>query len=834
MTESAITHALPFMRFCLAFVIVFLLPGWALLNFFLKRDRFSPFEILPLSFGFSVVLLSTLAVVFYLLKLDVSAVMIALPVLIVALVALNIVGWAKRASLERAPETRAGYSLRFNVGVYALLLMAFILMLHAGAIFTCDSDSIDHVGTVREIVETRQIFPTNAFYTGDEGSGPDPRKGLFHTFLAVVTMAAGIEPYRMWLWLPALMMPLLLCAHFLFARELFQNRGMALLSALLFFLFYGEARLAGYPQNAALALYFVALFFAFRYVRGGGTRSLVGCAVVGYAVATVHIYYFFQLGLALGAFMVFAALMRAKDLGLAKKVFKAMAAILLVSAPFLYLKYHLCYAIENPYDQQARHLLLLTDRLFVVNPADSLRYLGPAGILAFILTPALLRRARRDEGALFLFATMVAAPAIIFNPLAVPLLGKVITIGLVRRIIHLAPFVPVLAFFTYGAFADLRQRGRLAARAGAIVLLALMGLLTVFDVSGQVRRLSPRFLEAERRGTPFAWIHALEFLEERIAAPSVVLSDPWTSYSIPAFTKHYVVAVPIGHSSPRDQKNMDKVADAMRVLNRYVGIEETVSILVRHSARYVVVNEKLCSAAFQYRPIDHRRGEVPCRRKFEAHPELFSRIYEEGDVFVYEFHAPPSLAGLQSDEPPLRPFLTKGEPEPRLPVGAVFDGRFKLLGVSFNKPAAERGKAIAMTCYWECLKEDFTLRQYRVFVRFDTEYEHCFMYSRRWSKLYRRVLEAINRERYRFRESHVPVDGFYPPYMWRVGDVIADTFVASIPEKVRPGAYDVKIKLMDVPFGPNYTLSDFFSDDDIYDGVRVGSILIGETTSAGN
>ena len=119
------------------------------------------------------------------------------------------------------------------------------------------------------------------------------------------------------------------------------------------------------------------------------------------------------------------------------------------------------------------------------------------------------------------------------------------------------------------------------------------------------------------------WYDALEYLENKTDTPGVVLSDPWTSYSVPAFTKHHIVAVPIGHASPRDARNVYRVRDAMDVLNPYVGIETTRAVLDRYHVDYVVLNNTYTEpiVAFGW-SLDPQEYDTR-RDKFELNPGLF-------------------------------------------------------------------------------------------------------------------------------------------------------------------------------------------------------------------
>lgn len=841
MIDGTMSLVLDFVLFFAAFVVILILPGYLIANLFIPRRDFGVFERIPVAFSLSIAYASTLGILLHLFKSNVTVLMILLLTSVPLLVIANI--YKKRRSIP-APPDKPGNSgetagenevlgTRFNLVIFGLMLLAFVVMLYQGAVLTWGADSIDHVGTVRQIVEGRQIFPTNAFYADEAGLGVDSRKGLYHTVLGIISIVTRIEPYQIWIWLPALLLPVLLCSFFAFSKEIFKNKNIALVSVIIFILCFEGVnrdlvRAAGYASRVAVVVYFTALLLLFKYLRFKKLSFLVACAFLGYTTGAVHIYYFVQYYLALFAFFVFACLFKWRDKSLLVSIIKVSVVTLLVSIPFLIIKYNLSYSTVHPSHAHLRHALLFTENVFVVNPVVPLNVIGPMGVFAFILTPFLYKRAKRDDGILFLFATMVATPLIIFNPLAVSFLGNLMTTGLVRRIIQLAPYISVIGFFTYQMIMALFVEHEKRNKVKALLFFALMILILFPYISQFQDDYKPSSRAIERRMSPLVWADAFEFLEDEIENPSVVLSDPWTSYSIPAFTKHYVVAVPFGHAPPKDAENVAKIRDAMNVLNPYTDMRTTMTLLDKHKAGYVVVNETVKTPAY-----GHAWSIIPelyekTRQKFESHPGIFRKIYEEEKLRIYEYDSRADISELQIVESIDAPFRSSEEPDPRNVVDAVFEERFVLSGAVMDKDTVSSGDVLGIKCYWRTLTDVTSSKYYKVYVRFDTGYEKNALYNEHWSKIYRKLLQRVTGERYRFRSEHNPVNSVYPPTDWRTGETVLDEFEVKIPTGVSAGLYDVKITLMETPFGYNYDFSDLFTDEDIYDGVKIGSIFVGK------
>ena len=839
MIDVTLPLVFDFVLFSAVFFAILVLPGYFFANLFFGRDEFDTFERIPVAFSFSIAYASTLGIILYLLNADATAFMILLFVTVPLLAVANglLIRRQRRAHLVKrrdinpTPDEPGPTSARVNFAVYCLILVAFLLMLYRGAMFSWSVDSMDHVGTIRDIVEKRQLFPTNAFYADEAGLGADSRKGLYHTSLALLSIITRIEPYQIWIWLPALLLPILLCSYFSFAKEVFKNQNIALVSVVLFIICFeginkDYLRTAGYPTIVAFQMYLITVFFLFKYLRNKRTAFLIGCAFLGYAIGTVHIYYFVQYCIALFAFFVFVCLFRWTNKQLMVNILKSSALTILVSIPFLILKYKLSYAIGHPSHLQLRHMLMFSDNVSVVNPVPLWNIVGPMGVFAFILTPFLYRYARKHDGILFLFANMVITPLIVFNPLAVSLLGKLVTTGLVRRIIRLAPYVSVLGFFSYKMICALFVEHDLRNKAKSLVFFAILIAISIPYVSQIHNDFTPSARVRERNQSAFMWIDALEFLEDEIEEPSVVLSDPWTSYSIPAFTKHYVLAVPFGHASPKDANNVGNIRDAMNVLSPYTDMKNTVDILNKHNVRYVVINETFKTTSHRHAWSINPRLYDQTRHKFEAHPDIFHKIYGEEELRIYEFVSRSNALDSLKIESTDRPFILDRKPNLQNEVNAVFEGQFMLLGAVTNRDTVSCGDTLGITCYWKNLEEETPLAYYRVYVRFDTEYDKGALYRPYWSKIYRIIRQRVEGERFRFRSDHNPVDGVYPPNNWRPGEIVVDEFQVIVPNDVSAGSYVIKIRLLETPFGPNYYLSDFLSDKDIYDGVEVGSIVI--------
>src|SRR5262249_14529649 len=98
-----------------------------------------------------------------------------------------------------------------RVALALILLAAAFASWHAarlGTPMTYSSDSPDHVGTIRRMLAEGDPFPLDAFFRDAGRLGADPRKGLWHPEVALITRLSGLDPFDVWLLLPALIAPL--------------------------------------------------------------------------------------------------------------------------------------------------------------------------------------------------------------------------------------------------------------------------------------------------------------------------------------------------------------------------------------------------------------------------------------------------------------------------------------------------------------------------------------------------------------------------------------------------------------------------------------------------
>src|SRR6185503_1132678 len=212
-------------------------------------------------------------------------------------------------------------------------------------------------------------------------------------------------------------------------------------------------------------------------------------------------------------------------------------------------------------------------------------WLGPLWLL-FPLSLVWGARAVREPGVLYLLTTTLAVGALMFLPPVVgwlePRLGY-----LLMRLPWLLPVGPAAAFLVARAQAAWSAGRRFGALAPAAVLaLAFAGPLADAAHAIVGRPAQNSVLE---HANISRWRDALAWMDKGLPAGTVVLSDPATSYSIPAFTRHWVTALADQHSSPNDPLALARILDARDALDPCAPWARTAQVVSRWGATAIAL-----------------------------------------------------------------------------------------------------------------------------------------------------------------------------------------------------------------------------------------------------
>ena len=734
--------------------------------------------------------------------------------------------WAAALAFGRAAPGEAPIGRGARLAVVLAALMALWVGARLGPVMTLPSDAPDHIGTLRRMIASGDAFPSDAFFRDAGRTGVDPRKGVWHPQAALITMLAAADPLEGWRWLPVLLAPLFVLGAAVFGRLAGGDAGAAIAAWALVLTWGGTLassalRQAVYSSRLAdiLALGTVAAVIA--HLRAPSARLLAAAALLGFAAVTSHLFAAVQIAAPLGALAVALVI---RDRGVSAEVRRLVGAGLVVGAaalPFLLWRAAGAYAPANPIHTEPQGLLYLVGHWAVASPGILWSSLGWMWFVLPLAWIPLWRYGRNDAPALLVLAASLMVALLAFNPLAVAVLEP--RIGyLLLRLVWLIPVPVFLAWALPRAFRALNGPRRTAA-AGALAVIALGLVPALRDAVAIVR--NPGAVEAaEWADSPLRWRDALDWMRANLPARSVVLSDPVTSYTVPMMAGRYVVTVIDQHSSPNDPHAVDRLLHARDALDPYATWDLTREVVERYGIDAIAINGRFVTppSTGYWGPRPETFAAV--RGRFDRHPEAFERGFDTGDFVVYRVNRA-ALATLSAPAP-ARPYVTAWAPG-RMPVARRMGERLPaLLRLRLDSAVVSPGDTVNGVADWRAL-EPLPPGSYSVAIRLDRELPGAVRPPAWVEKPVRKLIERVHGQKYRLRADHLPIGGLYGVDRWRTDEVVHDSFRFRIPENAAEGEYQVEVRMVRLPHFPNFHVSDYFLERDLFSGIKAGRLRVG-------
>jgi hypothetical protein len=388
------------------------------------------------------------------------------------------------------------------------------------------------------------------------------------------------------------------------------------------------------------------------------------------------------------------------------------------------------------------------------------------------------------------------------------------------RLPWLLPVGPAAAFLVARAHAAW-SAGR---RASALAPAALLAVA----FAGPLADAAHAFASGPPRNPVLAhadvarWKDALAWMDHGLPAGTVVLSDPATSYSIPAFTRHWVTALADQHSSPNDSLALARILDARDALDPYAPWNRTAHVVARWGATAIALNGRFPEPpALDYWSPGPGWYEAS-RARLDSAPGAFEKVFERDRFSIYVIHRD-ALDRMSGGGRP-RPYARALAPSDRgVALGA---GVPELVSFGLAPARVSRGDTVAGHIEWRATRR-LPAGSYAVALRFDRALPSDVPRApEAVSKVWRKLVERVRHERYRFRADHLPLGGDYGVDRWDPGEVLRDTFSLAVPNDVAPGDYVVKVSMQRQPHYPNLALKDFLDDDDLLDGPEVSRLHV--------
>ncbi len=747
-----------------------------------------------------------------------------------------------------ASHREPGY---YRTVLLSLAAIAFLLMLREGGSLGPVHDSLDFVSFVNETLQSGDLAPSSPIYKAAPGIPPDPRRGSFHTEVAAICALSGTRATDAWKWLPRLLAPIAILGLAAMLRAWIGTRE-ATLAAILFVAttFLTTDRFIqniGYASRFGWICGWGALLSLARGIdlraateRGARRAFLLIAAASPAFLLAVHLLTGFQVLLSLGCAGLAILCSRAATRADRRAVLWMMAGavVLLLPAFALRLVGNSGGKIAaNPLFDHLYGVLLVRPGWPVLLPSYFLERAGVSGIAASLLAFALIPAIARNRAAGFLAWSTLIPLAILFFP---PISRAVIDAhahSLLSRVILAIPFSGVLAWTILRSIDWVRTGGaaargsadrngigsrrgirlRRAAGIAALALVACAVAIQAVSTRSSWAALSKHSAEYQESKPLLA---ALDFLDARFPQVETILTDPITSYAIPAYTRHDAVSPFAQHSSPSDPTVSQRIRDVQEVLNGRVGLARTFEVIRRYHVDLILVNQSFPRFQQAYYVYISGYAFDEQSAKFEGAPAYFEKIYDEQNVRIYRVHDPGPGATLPGD--PENPSRIA---DPLTPAILQW-GPIQILSASSREGVHSAGQPCPVDFVWRCAGPPANLP-----IACDMKLQLHDPPDGGRSKFLNRLADTFvpsaDREVGRFGSSFRPLQTYYPDFLWKPGETYKEAAWVSVPPRALPGLYDLYIRLRTEPAAPVLSLEGILTTRLGPDWHRIDAVTIG-------
>jgi hypothetical protein len=756
-------------------------------------------------------------------------------------------------SMRDAMDKRSS-SLRISA-VLLLFVVCFVLLYGSGET-RWDSDALDHLSYVRRSLDSGMLFPNDSFYRNGDGAGFDPRKGIWHPMLALWAYQGETSPEMIWRMTPSFIAFFALALFLLFALTVTGRSLLAPVLLLLLFLFYrGEGIVwllkAGFSRNVAQFVLWGCLAFLIRYAETGRRDLLFWIFAASFVGTACHLVFALNMAVTCLALLVFILLSRYGRSWLGRSLtaiaVAAAAAVLPVTlrSAFTPQQFNLIHT-------HRQGMLILTEKLALVDPVELLARLGPGFFFALLLIPFFVWAADGGERRTLTWTLFLVPVLIVLNPLTGGMLER--KLGYLHyRMLYAAPLLCYLGLTIAGLVrivfggtqewkkegagmisARRTRRGRGSGRSGALHLgsrLLAAGLLALFlffplrySLPGAGRSLE-RIIGGESDYGD-ARTRLAERLDASIPEHSVIASDPRTSYIVSAFTDHYVTVILDQHCSPVDSAALRRLRETRDLFSAAVPLAKSGKWLLEEGVDYLLVDTGYRGTVDFFATVPAGGAEV-AYEKFARCEGILEETLSVDGFHLFRLDRDALASGIipsHCDSTGGAPACAIDGGEKTSPVAAS-DG-IVLESVVAEQDAIAPGDTLRGRFCWSSDRDiEFGL-PYQWTIRMDRDFPKGAFYRDWYGKQYRRRMEREADTFYRFTYSNRIASGGEQPDQWGRGRLVRQDFAVPVTEWLGEGEYEISVSLRRLSYLPNRTLADYFLNEDSFHGVPFGFIEV--------
>lgn len=623
-----------FLKLGLFIATTMFLPGYFLSQILFRRSEFNSIEQIPIWFVLSLGILTIPAILAYLIPttLTVFLYFVFGVVFLLALIFL-IFG-------------RKNLSLSFKDYDWTCLVIFFLAIIYAGILYKAGgkiegSDPQYNFILLKKLMSRSYISlidPIHKF----TGPAYDYNYSLWFLLLALASKFSGLSVQVVWFIIPAILTPLTIIAYYIFARTVFQNRIIGLVTSLILIgvlggIWHSEIGFRELNAPYAVSRYIlipIICLFLFSYIFKKQKIFLALTAFLPLTLSNIHAFYFFLYIVTLAGFALFHYLVQRKSKESNRALFIALALSIAVCIPYLALRY-ISYGIDNPwfsnphlinstwFPNGPNAIIALTPRLNYINPSYIFHRIyvifdekSLAQLHALLLLPWIFFYLKKRLWATFLCANFICIVGIMVYPMLATGTAKVISYSYLIRMGDILPTFLILGFVSSQVLIFSFKKVK-----SKMLIMFCVTILILMSAYNGIRNLNHQFQIAHTIKQIDMYPKVYNFLDKEIPGPSVILSDPKTSILCLGYANHYVTSSHIAYSAT-EANSYEKIQDSIEALNPSTEIGKTLAILKRYETDYILLPPKYSTQ--------------PIRQKFEIYNNFFKKVFEEDGYIVYE------------------------------------------------------------------------------------------------------------------------------------------------------------------------------------------------------
>jgi len=690
--------------------------------------------------------------------------------------------------------------------VLVIGMVWFGVILQSGPLVIYGWDQWFHIAHAREALESNRIVPSNPLWPDVPLS---ETYGAWHPLLAVVTRTAGVDMLVTWRVGNALMAGLSALVWYAVVIWIVGDPFISLVAAVVFLATGVGAqqmmRTFIYPWGMTYFCMWMGIGLFFRYLKTGERSWMLSAAALGLAPIASHpqefIFFCFSV-FALGASALLLKVFSERDLFDIKKIGLFLLALVVIGLPLVLIKYPTRATLNLPgleaTDPLEAELRLyphpLARWLAVVFPYFgranalfvNLKSFNLASLILLYFLPKHLNPKVR-----WLLITLTCFPLLFavvpgFSWLATLVLRETYA----WRLLNLVP-TPLIWALVIVNWLRIKKNAGVSSDAGrrglskqwywvyvglAIGLIGVLGFAIILTVRQD--NLKP----AEWNESPLEHRAMFEQLDSVSSVPATVLSDPSTSYAIPALTKHRVVLNAPTHGTRDDI--VTRFTETRALLSSpSQSTEEAWAILQRYGVDFILVRKDWLNRVFF--PM------IPFYSEYTLHflrnnPVCFNLVYSSTASELFEVL---DCKSTDIDEKGKQREDRFSLQDVEYVVEKRFSDNLTLLGFSLPEGKSNlSSERVRIDIHWRAEKR--LEEPYFVILELLADYpRHALPYGR----LFRRVRERIKGVKYKTAGVSWMSP---PPTGYNSGETFVQSFTLEIPAHFSEGPYDLSLYIL--------------------------------------